>query len=72
MGRRDIWLMTDGRRWHVRARQRGEEAPEVNYDYDDEGDARKMVQRLMDAAPVPGPWCDLTEALWKSREFGET
>ena len=61
IARRDIWLTVEPERWVVRGRQGGDDGPEVKYDCRNEGEARAMVKRLMDAAP--GDWRDLTEAM---------
>jgi hypothetical protein len=61
--RRDIWLTSDGRVWHVRARQGNADGREVHHDFDREYEARAMVDRLMEAAP--GGWKDITKLVRK-------
>ncbi|RQW98673.1 hypothetical protein DKL51_09895 [Micromonospora globispora] len=61
MARRDIWLMIDGQRWRVRGRLGGDEGREVSYQFDEEGRARAMVDRMMKTSV--GKWRDLTEAV---------
>src|SRR4030095_14222021 len=58
LGRRDIWLTTDGKLWHVRAREGGPDGREVRYDFDRAYEAREMVDRLI--ATAPGSWKDVT------------
>src|SRR5258706_3891570 len=52
--RRDIWLTSDGQRWHVRGRHG---ATEVDYDCTRGFEARAIVDRLIAAAP--GGWKDI-------------
>ena len=58
MARRDIWPTFDGDRWHVRAREGGDDGREVTYHYEREYQARAMVDRLMATSP-PAKWKDL-------------
>ena len=60
LGRRDIWLKSDGNVWHVRARNGGADGDEVQYDYAHEWQARAMVDRLIKAAPS-GRWKNITD-----------
>ncbi|RZU75867.1 hypothetical protein EV384_4439 [Micromonospora kangleipakensis] len=61
IARRDIWLLSDGHRWRVRGRLGGDGGREVAYEFDDEQQARAMVNRMMETSA--GAWRDLTEAL---------
>jgi hypothetical protein len=61
--RRDIWLTSDGRTWHVRARHGGTDGREVNHDFTREYEARALVDRLMTAAP--GDWKNITDLVRK-------
>lgn len=61
MARRDIWLTSDGRLWRVRGRLGGDGGREIIHDFNDEGSARAMVDRMMKASA--GTWRDLTEAM---------
>jgi hypothetical protein len=60
MARQDIWLTHDGTRWHVRAREGGDDGREVNYVYEREYEARATVDRLMATAQPPSKWKDIT------------
>ncbi|MCM0674668.1 hypothetical protein NCC78_08200 [Micromonospora phytophila] len=61
IARRDIWLLSDGRLWRVRGRLGGDGGREVSHDFTNEGSARTMVDRMMEASA--GTWRDLTEAV---------
>jgi hypothetical protein len=63
LARRDIWLTSDGHRWHVRARHGDAAGREVRYDFGREYEARAMVDRLIAAAP--GRWKDITKLVRK-------
>jgi hypothetical protein len=63
LARRDIWLTSDGRTWHVRARQGDNDGREIHYDFDREYEAAAMVDRLRKA--VPGRWKDITKLVRK-------
>jgi hypothetical protein len=66
LGRRDIWLSTDGRRWEVRFRDGGADGREGEFAFADEVQARGFVQRQIETAP--GQWKDLTAALRAERD----
>jgi hypothetical protein len=59
--RRDIWLSRrEG--WHVRAREgNSESSRELSWDFDDEAEARRMVERLI-KADTTGDWREITAA----------
>jgi hypothetical protein len=61
--RRDIWLMHDGDRWHVRARHGGPGGREIRYAYDREYEARAMVDRLIATSRSVSRWKDLTKLI---------
>jgi hypothetical protein len=63
LGRRDIWLSTDGKLWQVRAREGSAGGREVRYDFDREYPARAMVHRLI--ATAPGDWKEITRLVSK-------
>jgi hypothetical protein len=63
--RRDIWLTTDGTRWHVRARH-GVPGREVNESFSREYEARAMLNRLINTAP--GDWQNITLLVTKPRQ----
>ena len=62
MARRDIWLMTDGRRWLVLSRHGGDEGREATYECADETRARAMVSQLIRTSPQ-GQCRDLSQAV---------
>ncbi|MET8198561.1 hypothetical protein [Micromonospora taraxaci] len=61
MGRRDIWLMSDGDCWIVRGRLGGDEGQEVRHQFDDEHRARDVVGRMM--ALSAGTWRSMLDPL---------
>ena len=50
-GRRDVYLLRTETGWQVLGRQGGTEGREAAHYFDDEDDARKMLQRMLDAVP---------------------
>jgi hypothetical protein len=51
VGRRDVYLLRTETGWQVRGRQGGADGDEVAHYFDDEQDARAMLQRMLDAVP---------------------
>jgi hypothetical protein len=67
LGRRDIWLTTNGTVWSVRARQdrNSGSGREVHHKFRHEYEARALVGRLI--ATAPGRWKDVTRLVDRSR-----
>jgi hypothetical protein len=63
VGRRDVWLTSDGQRWAVRARYGADDGREVRQEFSREYEARAMVDQLITAAP--GRWKDITRLVRK-------
>ena len=58
LARRDVWLLRETR-WTVVARQGDSETGRmIDWEFDDEDEARAMVQRLLDA-DGPGRWREM-------------
>ena len=68
MARRDIWLISDGGVWVVRARHGGGDGREVVYRFGREYEARAMVDRLIAAAPAR--WRDITSLVRQDSRGG--
>ena len=49
--RRDVFLIRTTTGWQVLGREGGAEGREVTHYFDDEADARVMLQRMLDAVP---------------------
>jgi hypothetical protein len=49
--RRDVFLLRTETGWQVLGRQGGADGTEVAHYFDHEGDARAMLQRMLDTAP---------------------
>jgi hypothetical protein len=63
VGRRDVFLIRTETGWQVLGREGGAEGPEVTHYFDDEGDARRMLQRLLDTvAPELSNWAKMPAA----------
>jgi hypothetical protein len=60
VNRRDVFLIRTDTGWQVLGRQGGAEGPEVTHYFDDEIDARRMLQRLLDTvAPQLSTWAQM-------------
>ncbi|SNY53711.1 hypothetical protein SAMN05421748_114147 [Paractinoplanes atraurantiacus] len=56
-GRRDVYLLRTPTGWQVVGREGGSGGREVTYYFDDEAEARRMVQAMKDAVPAHlGNW----------------
>jgi len=51
VGRRDVYLLRTETGWQVRGRQGGTDGDEIAHYFDDEQDARAMLQRMLDTVP---------------------
>jgi hypothetical protein len=61
VGRRDVYLLRDGSRWRVLGRLGGTDGPEVTHDFDDEDQARAMLQRMLETTPADASdWAKMT------------
>ncbi|WP_328533121.1 hypothetical protein OG836_24480 [Micromonospora zamorensis] len=61
IGRRDIWLLSDGDRWVVRGRLGGDEGHEVTHHFDNEDRARDLIKHMM--ALSAGTWRSLLDPI---------
>jgi hypothetical protein len=60
-GRRDIWLNRTPTGWQVVGRIGGDSGTEVTHYFDDEADARAMLQRMIDTTPAESAnWAKMT------------
>jgi hypothetical protein len=51
VGRRDVYLLRTESGWQVLGRRGGSEGSEVAHYFDEEGDARAMLSRMLEAVP---------------------
>lgn len=60
--RRDVFLIRTETRWQVLGRQGGADGQEVAHYFDQEGDARAMLQRMLVAVPPElRNWAKMTQ-----------
>jgi hypothetical protein len=61
VGRRDVYLLRTETGWQVRGRRGGADGAEVAHYFDDEQDARAMLQRMLDTVPSElSNWAKMT------------
>jgi hypothetical protein len=61
LGRRDVYLLRTDTGWQLVGRQRGADGQEVAHYFDDEDQARTMLQRMLDTVPAElSNWAQMT------------
>jgi hypothetical protein len=63
VNRRDVFLMRTDTGWQVVGRQGGADGQEVTRYYDTEGEARAMLQRMLDTVAAElSDWAKMTQS----------
>jgi hypothetical protein len=62
VGRRDVFPLRTETGWQVLGRQGGADGPEVTHYFDRQDDARRTLQRMLDAVPAElSDWANMTQ-----------
>ena len=66
VSRRDVFLQRTEIGWQVIGRQGGADGQEVAHYFDHEGDARTMLQRMLETVPAElSNWAKMSQPRWR-------